>query len=352
MMLMFYGLCTFLRRQRNIRAHKPTGYDDPHGPVVLTFVLAFATITYLMTKGGIVYYYIMGGDIHNEGARYWVGVSRSKEFEMRIRPEYFTNRSQATEMMVRTLQNIPEVDYVDTSTIREYLARRYDLDTANQDFAQNEVTLKLDERLMANGAPIRNGASLTLKIGHDDPEVLLATPSGCATRFARQCQLKVEQNVFPGRTSFHRSSKLEKMHMDTSVTSMREMKAFVHLGEGILKKMPHDDTPLLVNRVLLRWRIFVPFYFKTTGVRHTLDIDLYHNTLFEAMSETTLPLDDSEVSFKIDDFSAISVTESHGIYSHLLDASWARIRDKDGKNRYKNAMEKGGEEGHNWMDDL
>ena len=24
------------------------------------------------------------------------------------RPEYFTNRSQATEMMVRTLQNIPE----------------------------------------------------------------------------------------------------------------------------------------------------------------------------------------------------------------------------------------------------
>ena len=33
MMLMFYGLCTFLRRQRNIRAHKPTGYDDPHGPV-------------------------------------------------------------------------------------------------------------------------------------------------------------------------------------------------------------------------------------------------------------------------------------------------------------------------------
>ena len=55
------------------------------------------------------------------------------------------------------------------------------------------------------------GASLTLKIGHDDPEVLLATPSGCATRFARQCQLKVEQNVFPGRTSFHRSSKLEKV---------------------------------------------------------------------------------------------------------------------------------------------
>ena len=56
-----------------------------------------------------------------------------------------------------------------------------------------------------------SGASLTLKIGHDDPEVLLATPSGCATRFARQCQLKVEQNVFPGRTSFHRSSKLEKV---------------------------------------------------------------------------------------------------------------------------------------------
>ena len=27
------------------------------------------------------------------------------------------------------------------------------------------------------------------------------------------------------------------MHMDTSVTSMREMKAFVHMGEGILKKM-------------------------------------------------------------------------------------------------------------------
>ena len=53
--------------------------------MILTFVLAFATITYLMTKGGIVYYYIMGGDIHNEGARYWVGVSRSKEFEMRIR---------------------------------------------------------------------------------------------------------------------------------------------------------------------------------------------------------------------------------------------------------------------------
>ena len=48
-------------------------------------MLAFATITYLMTKGGIVYYYIMGGDIHNEGARYWVGVTRSKEFEMRIR---------------------------------------------------------------------------------------------------------------------------------------------------------------------------------------------------------------------------------------------------------------------------
>ena len=47
-----------------------------------------------------------------------------------------------------------------------------------------------------------------------------------------------------------------------------------------------------------------------------------------------------------EDFSAISVTESHNIYSRLLEAPWALIREKDGMNRYKSQIEGGGSRGN------
>jgi len=356
LLLMLYGLLTFLLRLKKIKRKDPLGYDDPVGPVLLVIVLCGAVGTYLLRMYTFKW---PGEEVHTADTPF------SKEFEMGVMPSYFVNETAAIAMVARAMQASASVSSVTLAHATFELFRQTELDTA-EDLVVNQgrSKVKLTTRLTLKGArymsanlgsaPGTGSTDLTLSVKGTERAQLAATAANCVGRYAAHCEVKVEQNFHMEKaevgqprsprvplpaTSWQRSVKISGMPHTTSLTTIGDLRGYFALPPrvpaGPFLLGTEDEERLYVRDEFYYWKVKLPF-----ALAQAPSVYLYASltTKYESPQLAVLPLqtprEDSELSFKIggnqnhgvevsdlNSDGALSLA-AHDLYRELRSAPW------------------------------
>jgi len=351
MLIMFYGLGTFVVRIRKIKRKDPLGYDDQYGPVFLVLVLGTAITFYLFRLNGW---------------RVWpaaapttaMTVSPSKEFEMGIVGAFFADETAALKTVARTFNASSAVAVVHTDLARFELVRKTELDTVDaliSDAGRAKVrmstrlTVQGAKRINTNFVPGQHGSTeLALSVKGADLEQLASVPAGCAARYGAHCELKLEQNFYmdkvgPGEpprqrsplplTDAQRSVKVTRLPPSTAVGSVGELKGFFALPAetpaGPFLVGVDDDEPIFATEERFVWEVTLPFELAVApGLVLKAKLTTMYDTVREAVRPMAPPRDDSEFSFRIGgdlDSAGLEAALSmgaHRLYGDLREAPW------------------------------
>mmetsp|Transcript_23697 Transcript_23697/g.75932 ORF Transcript_23697/g.75932 Transcript_23697/m.75932 type:complete len:457 (-) Transcript_23697:584-1954(-) len=276
LLLMLYGLLTFLLRLKKIKRKDPLGYDDPVGPVLLVVVLCGAVGTYLLRMFAFKW---PGEKVHTADTPF------SKEFEMGVRPSYFVNETAAIAMVARAMQASASVSSVTLAHATFELFRQTELDTAeNQVVNQGRSKVKLTTRLTLKGArymsanlgsaPGTGSTDLTFSVKGTERAQLAATAANCVGRYAAHCEVKVEQNFHMEKaevgqprsprvplpaTSWQRSVKISGMPHTAKLTTIGDLRGYFALPPrvpaGPFLLGTEDEERLYVRDEFYYWKV-------------------------------------------------------------------------------------------------
>jgi len=305
--IVLYGLFVYQRRIRKIQRKDAAGYDDRVGP----FLLVAALIT-----GLSIFMVVYAREVESRRIRWGAAdlatpsVLRSKEFQYRLSPAAWVNRSAGLSMVVQTLSSSSRVTSVAPPTSAR-LFRRTMLDTADDTLLASNMSLKMLTELQGDGGasghtPLSNGARLVLKLNSFDEDLVLVAPLSCNAQYASQCSVKVEHDLYSPwapPTKFARSARIDALNGQTVIGSVSQVQdAFQGLIslDGPVSTMQSTD-PMRVNSIDWLWRVSVPFTL-VGNVPAALFVELRYSSptaAIDAESLLQLPNNGSEVSFKV-----------------------------------------------------
>jgi len=289
-------------------------------------LLVSASVGYIVTRD----FGTSGGGTSGGGSVPLADVGVSKEFETQVVPHAFVNRIEALRTTVAaTIGSAASVSSVGVDEISTALYQLLDLDTPDGDLGDVEMSLKVRSELETEGSGAgskrkKQKTSVSLKLSHADRDFLLATSLGCTAQYAAHCSVKVEQNFYDrkkdaARTIHQRSARVEKLPSSTALSSAAQLWQYFSVAAGYL---PPAQSPLLVEENRWMWRAKMPFAL-TDGTTLEATLDLYYATPAAALQPDSVPLEGSELSFKLPPGASRLIVEAHAVFEVIRSSAWS-----------------------------
>lgn len=360
LVIMLYGLVSFLHRLKKIKRKDPTGYDDPLGPVALIFVLFAAVALYLRRMYGFNW--------DTEGVL-TADTPFFEAFKVPLAPSHFADEAAAVEVVARALQASAAVASVTLANATFELLRRTHLDTHHatplhsfrEIFNASGTAVTLTTLMTAAGARRKSRSfgsgsgkgtltGLAMSIRGGDFAELASTAANCVGRYAAHCDVRIVRTSH----AMARELTVTRLPHTSSVTSVGDLRGYFALPRdvgGSMRAAPFltarwspllparpscsDGERLYVVGEHYYWRVRLPFSLAAAPEsRLVASLTTRYDTPQLAVRPDRAPREDSELSFRLasqapdvtpegGDLAGPSLLAARALYSELRSAPWA-----------------------------